>query len=81
MDKLPIPFSYNNATEAIKDHLDKGNLTQKDCTKFYGATRLSAIIFNLRQQGNIIKTHNRKGMNIFGRPCEYAEYELIEKAH
>ena len=72
---------YKNATEAIKAHLDNGTITQKQCAEFYGATSLGSIIFNLRQQGNIIKTHNRKGMNIFGRPCEYAEYELIEKAY
>tara|TARA_R110002012_G_scaffold150349_1_gene309626 strand:- start:1 stop:225 length:225 start_codon:yes stop_codon:yes gene_type:complete len=71
---------FKNSTEAIKNHLENGTITQKQCSEFYGATRLGAIIFNLRQQGNIIKTHIRKGTTRFGRPCEYAEYELLEKA-
>lgn len=45
-----------NKTEAVALHLvEKGSITSWEAIKEYGATRLSAIIFNLR--------HNR-GMNI-----------------
>lgn len=45
-----------NKTNAIQLHLiEKGSITSWEAIKEYGATRLSAIIFNLR--------HNR-GMNI-----------------
>ena len=45
-----------NKTKAIQLHLiEKGNITSWEAIKEYGATRLSAIIYNLR---------NKYGMNI-----------------
>ena len=40
-----------NKTNAIQLHLiEKGSITSWEAIKEYGATRLSAIIFNLRKQ-------------------------------
>ena len=45
--------------------------------KEYGATRLSAIIYNLRDDGYIIETNMKTTENRFGRKVSYSEYKLI----
>ena len=45
--------------------------------KEYGATRLSAIIYNLRDDGYIIETNMKTTKNRFGRKVSYSEYKLI----
>ena len=52
-------------------------ITSLNAIKLFGATRLSAIIFDLRRNGYNIKTHIRTGKNRFGNTVGYAEYELI----
>ena len=43
-------------------HLLKGKtLNQAQAAKLFGAWRLSAIIFNLKKEGYIIKSVNEKG--------------------
>ena len=43
-----------NKTNAVLMHLlEKGNITSWEAIKEYGATRLSAIIFNLRKKHRI----------------------------
>ena len=67
-----------NKTNAVMEHLiTKGSITSWEAIKKYRATRLSAIIFELK---------NRKGMNIKtriiyekdrkGNTIHYAKYEL-----
>ena len=66
--------------DAIVKHLTRfGNLTQKEATRYYGATRLSAIIFDLRAEGYMIETHMVVGKNRFGHTSEYAKYMLIKE--
>lgn len=43
----------------------------------YGATRLSAIVFNLRKEGYLIKTTSVTRRNQEGNSCTYAEYSLM----
>ena len=58
----------------ILEHLQtKKNITQVDAYKLYGSLRLSSIIFNLRDQYNII-TNNKKSKDRFGNDVRYAEY-------
>lgn len=45
----------------------------------YGATRLSAIVFNLRKEGYLIKTTKVTRKNSDGNVCNYAEYSLMEE--
>ena len=42
--------------------------------KMFGATRLSAIIFNLRKQGHDIETVMVEGTTRYGTPTQYAKY-------
>lgn len=63
----------------VKQHLiNYGSITSWDAIKLYNATRLSGIIFVLRQSGmNIIsRTQYTKDCN--GNTCGYARYILKE---
>ena len=66
-------------TEAVLQHLQtKGSITSMDAITKYGATRLSAIIFNLRKLGYKIETHMIHSTTRYGNACMYAEYRLKE---
>ena len=52
-------------------------ITSMEAINLYGATRLSAIIFDLRKAGHNIVTHTKVSKNRYGNSVSYAEYELI----
>lgn len=54
-------------------------ITSMDAIEKFGATRLSAIIFDLRKAGYNIITHDIVGKNRYGGTVTYAEYELIKE--
>lgn len=51
-------------------------LTSKAAFYYYGITRLSARIKDLRELGYDIKTVMVDGMTRYGEPCRYARYIL-----
>ena len=56
---------------------DKGNISSMEAIKLYGATRLSAIIHDLRHNdGYNIVTQMEEGKTRKGRTCHYARYFL-----
>lgn len=56
-------------------HLQQfGRITSWEAIEFYGATRLSAIIHLLRQEGHKITSRNEKGRNRYGHPVKFANY-------
>ena len=57
---------------------EEGSITSMDAIKEFGATRLSAIIFNLRDRGYDIETHMEVSKNRYGHTVEYARYVLNE---
>lgn len=70
-----------NKTKAVMLHLEEfGNITSWEAIQQYGATRLSAIIYNLR---------HRYGMNInnevieftdrYGSKASYVKYHYAKK--
>lgn len=64
----------------ILKYMQAGNrITSMQAIEMFGATRLSAIIFDLRKAGYNIITHNRVGKNRYGGTVTYAEYELIKE--
>ena len=64
-------------TKQIKEHLfDHGTITAWEAIQQYGATRLSAIIFNLRKEGYDIETNMKLTKDRNGNTCQYAEYIL-----
>lgn len=66
-----------NKTNAVALHLlEKGNITSWEAIQQYGATRLSAIIFNLRERGMNIRTERIDFTDRFGSKASYAKYIL-----
>jgi len=62
--------------EAIMWHLKTyGKITSWEAIKEYGATRLSDIIFRLKNEGYNIKTNLIKKENRFGNTTTIAKYE------
>lgn len=67
-----------NKTIAIRNHLlEKGTITSWEAIKEYGATRLSAIIFNLRRKGMNIGTRDVVFTDRYGHKSSFAEYYII----
>ena len=60
---------------AVLDHLQSyGELTSMEAFEKYGATRLAAIVFDLKKMGHDIETREIVGKNRFGETCVYAKY-------
>lgn len=57
----------------------KNGLTSMEAFKLFGATRLSAIIFDLRKIGYNIEAIEEKTITRYDRHCKYVRYVLIEK--
>lgn len=61
----------------VLNYLQSGKtLTSMDAIQMFGATRLSAIIFNLRDKGYDINTKMVTGTNRYGGTVTYGEYSL-----
>ena len=68
--------------EMVLNHLkEKGKITSMEAFRKYGVTRLSAVIFNLRDDGYDIETEYIKGKNRYREVTHYGEYKLIEKTN
>jgi hypothetical protein len=68
-----------NQTDAVLWHLqNKGTITSWEAIKEYGATRLSAIIFNLRNRGHHINSVPLTTTNRFGKTTTIAKYTYVE---
>ena len=64
--------------DMVKNHLMlNGTITTWEAIEKYGATRLSAIIFNLRKKGYNIVTHDKLIKDRNGYMTNIAVYELI----
>ena len=64
-----------NKTQKVIQHLkEKGNITSWQAIELYGATRLSAIIFNLRERGYEIDDIWMEGEDRYGNPSRYVKY-------
>ena len=71
----------NNKTKTqrseVLNHLKtKGSITSMEAFELYGATRLSAIIFDFRKMGYDIVTHDMQTTNRYGQNTNYAKYVL-----
>lgn len=75
-------MSATNNKSQIQDvieHLRKyKSITSYDAIRLYGATRLSGIIFILRDKGFEIETEMTQGKNRYGHISNYAIYHLIK---
>ena len=69
-----------NKTECVLEHLkNNGCITSWEAIELYGATRLSAIIYNLRhREGYSIDMINLPFVDRFGTKSHYGKYILVE---
>jgi hypothetical protein len=66
--------------QAILEHLQtRGSLTQLECTLLYGATRLGAIIFDLKKAGHLIISRKEEHKTKYGRKTHVARYYYVEE--
>lgn len=71
--------NYKSQTSDIIKHLRKHkSITSYEAIKKYGATRLSGIIFILRERGFGIETEMVQGKNRYGHVTNYAIYHLVK---
>ena len=64
----------------VKSHLfEKGKIDSWTAIELYGATRLSAIIFNLRKRGIEIISQPATVKDRNGNLCNFVIYVLINK--
>ena len=64
-------------TKQVLQHLQKyGTITSWQAIQQYGATRLSAIVFNLKRYGYDIRTIMMEDTDRNGNTCRYAKYVL-----
>ena len=69
-----------NKTQKVLAHLqEKGSITSWEAIKEYGATRLSAIIFNLRNKGCDIRTSIEEFTDRYGDKGRFARYYIVKK--
>ena len=68
----------DKTSEVLKHLKVKGSITSLEAFELYGATRLSAIIFNLRKKGYNIETADGSCIDRYGHHCNFAKYTLIE---
>lgn len=70
-------MSSMTKTKAVRQWLEShASISSMEAIENFGATRLSAIIFNLRKQGLNIETVWCEGRDRFGNPMRYARYYL-----
>lgn len=66
-----------NKTTKVLEHLKKyGHITSLEAISLYSATRLSAIIYNLRKKGYDIETKDIDFTDMFGTKSHYGKYVL-----
>lgn len=65
-----------NQKQEVLRHIKKyGSITSMEAFEKYGITRLSAIIYILRREHNIV-TLMRTSVNRYGNEVNFAEYRL-----
>ena len=66
-----------NQEQEVLRHIKKyGSITSMEAFEKYGITRLSARIYNLRREHNIV-TIMRTSVNRYGNEVNFAEYRLV----
>ena len=69
-----------NKTQKVYEHLQKyGSITSLEAIDLYGATRLSAIIFNLRKHFTI-DGEDMVCTDRYGNKAHYTKYIIVNPA-
>lgn len=69
----------NKTTEVLKHLKEHGSITSLEAFNLYEATRLSAIIFNLKKKGYDIITAKGSHIDRYGHKCDFVRYILESK--
>lgn len=78
--KTEVSGKSNTKYAKVKKHLiEKGSIDSWTAINLYGATRLSAIIFNLREKGYVIKSIPNSSFDRNNEVCNFTTYKLIQK--
>lgn len=70
------PVARNKTSEVLKYLKSNGSITSMEAINMFGATRLSAIIFQLRKRGYDITTFDIEKVDKYGHCCKFARYVL-----
>lgn len=65
--------------ERLLKALTEGPIDPLQAWSELGIYRLGARIFDLRQQGHVIRRNSKDVLNRFGERCIVAEYELVRE--
>lgn len=71
----------NTKTNDVYEHLKKyGRINTMEAYNLYGATRLSAIIYNLRHNYNMnIINRTIQSKDRYGNTCNFDSYVLVKE--
>jgi len=76
--KRRVGCRQNTKHQQVKRHLiEKGTIDSWTAINLYGATRLSAIIFNLRKEGYTISSIPNTVYDRNKEICNYTTYKII----
>ena len=74
--KREVAEKENTKFAQVKKHLiEKGTIDSWTAINLYGATRLSAIIFNLRQRGYYIESISNTAYDRNNEVCNFTTYK------
>lgn len=63
--------------QMVLDYITEfGSITPIDAFRDLGITRLSAIVFRLKEEGHEIHTEREHGKNRYGQTTRYARYSF-----
>jgi hypothetical protein len=68
----------SKTSEVLRHLKEHDGITSNEAWELYGATRLSAIVFELRKHGHDISTETMECVDRYGRNVKYAKYVLHE---
>lgn len=76
--KMEDSMSTNSYADDVLKHLkENGSISSMEAISNYGCTRLSAVIYCLRQEGYKIVSERIKFKNRHGHTSNYVEYKLV----
>ena len=77
-EKVSTPVERITKHKQVLNHLRKhGSIDSWTAIELYGATRLSAIIFNFRKKGLKIDSIGCSALDRNSNVCNYTTYKLI----
>jgi len=77
--KTQVVEKQNTKFAQVKKHLiEKGTIDSWTAINLYGATRLSAIIFKLRERGYEIKSIPNTSFDRNNQVCNFTTYKYIQ---